>query len=146
MNTEIINGKRDLNCVFCKMVAGDIKPMIVYEDDDVLAFLDNNPLSIGHTLVIPKVHTSDIFAIDEKLFGTVMERAHKVAAGIERGLKADGINVLINNRPEGGQEILHLHVHLIPRYKAVQMKYGTHVQYKEGEKENTKNLILEALN
>ncbi len=133
-------------CILCDIASGKIPTAKLYETDDVFVFLDNNPLSIGHTLVIPKSHESDTFTISEKLFGSVMIEAKRTAHILEKALHLDGMNVLINNRPDGGQELLHLHVHVIPRYKGVPMHFGERMQYKEGEQKEVAEKIRAAMN
>lgn len=141
MNNANNHQNTDPNCVFCRMINGEITPAVVYQDEHVYAFLDNNPTSKGHTLVIPKIHTSDIFTIEDEQAGLLMKGAKKVALILEKALGADGMTVRINNRPAGGQEIMHLHMHLLPRFKDTQLVFGQHVTYEEGEKEKIHQLI-----
>ena len=102
-----------MDCIFCKIVSKDIPSKILYEDDDTISFLDAFPVAKGHTLVIPKAHHAKIqdlpFDVNQKLFDTV----HKIIP------KTDSVKgstlVLIHNGKESGQEIMHVHVHLIPR-------------------------------
>ena len=99
------------------IVAGDIPAYKVYEDDDVLAFLDLSQVTPGHTLVVPKTHVADIFEYDEALAARVLSKLPKIA----RAIKASdeniiGLNILSNNGEAAGQSVFHSHFHLIPRY------------------------------
>ena len=102
-------------CLFCSIVAGDIPASRIYQDDHAIAFLDINPWKRGHTLVIPRRHVEDVLDADEAL----TEIARAIAATsrllVER-LGADGLNLLSNAGAVAGQEVFHLHVHLVPRY------------------------------
>lgn len=105
------------DCIFCKIIAGDIPARTVYEDDDVLAFLDANPLARGHTLVVPKSHherIDDLPAADREI---VFETLGRLAPTVEAAVDADGINVGMNDGEAAGQEIPHVHGHLVPRFE-----------------------------
>lgn len=104
------------DCLFCQIVDGDIPSYTVYEDEDTLAFLDVNPVSRGHTLVIPKKHAEHVTGLDTATTSAVFETVQNVATAIEDTLGPDGINLLQNNGEAAGQEIDHVHVHIIPRY------------------------------
>lgn len=103
-------------CIFCSIVKGDIPNYTIYEDETVLAFLDVNPTSYGHTLVIPKVHCDSFLDCPEDVRNHVFEVAQKIANKMETALKCDGINLLSNMHEAAGQSVQHFHVHLIPRY------------------------------
>ncbi len=105
------------DCIFCKIVKGEIPSHKVYEDDKTLAFLDINPVHAGHTLVIPKEHSRNIFEIAEDDWVAVQKTVHRVAQAIEKSLDKDGVNLLMNNREHAGQVVDHSHVHLIPRHR-----------------------------
>lgn len=121
------------SCIFCKIVRGELPSYKVYEDDTVLAFLDINPVNAGHTLVIPKSHSQNIFDIDAADWAAVTEIVRKVSIAIEKGMEADGVNLAMNNREHAGQVVGHPHVHIIPRFKGDGLKLMPHRQYKEGE-------------
>ena len=104
-----------MDCIFCKIINGEIPCYKVYENDDVLAFLDINPDSDGHTLVIPKKHFKDISDIDEDSLKNVMKGVRKVKEILESKLNIDGITLIQNNGDV--QEVKHLHFHLKPYYK-----------------------------
>ncbi len=102
-------------CIFCKMVAGQIPVTKIYEDDAVLAFLDIGPISDGHTLVIPKQHFEKLHDCPAELLGRFASRLGKIAGAVAGAMNSDGYNVLCNNGRAAGQVIEHLHFHIIPR-------------------------------
>ncbi|MDL1971073.1 MAG: HIT family protein [Candidatus Desulfofervidaceae bacterium] len=105
------------DCIFCKIVQGEIPATKVYEDSQVLAFMDINPLNKGHTLVIPKRHAETIWEISPEDLTSVIQVAQKVALAIEKGLNPDGLTVVQLNKKAAGQVVPHLHIHLIPRFE-----------------------------
>lgn len=105
------------DCLFCKIVAGDIPAAKVYEDEHVLAFMDISQVTTGHTLIIPKVHTKDIYDTPEDVASELFKRVPKIASAIKKAFNPAGINLLNNNEAPAGQSVFHLHIHLIPRYK-----------------------------
>ena len=121
------------DCLFCKIVAREIPAQIVYEDGETLAFLDINPVNPGHTLVIPKEHSTDIFDIDEKNWAVVMRTSRTVAHALEKALKTDGVNIGMNNRAGAGQVIFHAHVHVMPRFAGDPHTLWPGRPYAEGE-------------
>ncbi len=105
------------DCIFCKIIAGDIPSVKVYEDDTVLAFLDISQATPGHTLVVPKQHVADIFEYDAELAAAVFSRIPKIAQAIKASdPKIKGMNILNNNGEVAYQSVFHSHIHLIPRY------------------------------
>lgn len=107
----------DKDCLFCKIVNGEIPAAKVYEDDHVYAFLDISQVTKGHTLVVPKVHTTNIYDTTSEVAKELFARIPKIANALKESLQAIGMNILINNEAVAGQTIFHLHVHLIPKYK-----------------------------
>jgi histidine triad (HIT) family protein len=105
------------DCIFCQIVAGDIPARVVYEDDDVLAFLDANPLARGHTLVIPKPHHETLGDLPADAGEPVFAALHRLAPAIEAAVGADASNVAFNNGEAAGQEVPHVHGHVIPRFE-----------------------------
>lgn len=103
------------DCIFCKMVAGQIPVTKIYEDDIVLAFLDIGPVSDGHTLVIPRQHFERLHDCPAELLGQVASRLGKVAGAVSDAMNSEGYNVLCNNGRAAGQLVEHLHFHIIPR-------------------------------
>lgn len=106
-----------MDCLFCKIIAGEIPNYTVYEDADVLAFLDIKPCAKGHTVVIPKKHFAAVSEIDEESWQKLNAGLLKVVKKVEEIIKPDGLNVGLNDRPIAGQAIAHLHWHIIPRFE-----------------------------
>lgn len=104
-----------MDCIFCKIIAGEIPSYKIYEDNLVLAFLDINPYNPGHTLIIPKKHTLDIYSIDDELLMHIMNKARDIAKLVTEKLGADGFTLIQNNGFV--QEVKHFHLHMIPKYK-----------------------------
>jgi len=103
--------------IFGKIIAGEIPCYKVYEDDDVLAFLDISQVTAGHTLVVPKKHVDDIFGYDETTAQKVLLKLPMIARAIKNSNpKISGINIQSNNGPSAGQTVIYSHWHLIPRY------------------------------
>jgi len=103
------------DCIFCRMVAGQIPVTKVYEDEIVLAFLDIGPISDGHTLVIPKQHFERLHDCPPELLGQVALRLGRIAGAVAAAMNGDGYNLLCNNGRAAGQLIEHLHFHIVPR-------------------------------
>lgn len=113
------------SCIFCKIVRKQAPASLVYEDENVLAFLDIRPLSKGHTLVIPKQHYVTIFEVPEELVAQLHRIVKRVALAVKEATKADGISIIQQNGKAAGQEIFHLHVHVIPRFEGQKlMRFG----------------------
>ncbi len=108
---------RSSDCIFCKIVAGDLPCTRVYEDDDVLAFMDIGPIIKGHTLVIPKVHVDPLTSVPDELLSRLILMVRRIAGALMKGLDADGINVTQANGAVAGQVVPHLHFHVIPRFE-----------------------------
>ncbi|HET6441615.1 MAG TPA: HIT family protein [Phycisphaerae bacterium] len=104
------------DCVFCKIVAGEIPCTKVFEDGLCLAFLDIGPISPGHTLLIPKAHYETIHQMPADEAAHLARHIPSLAAAVQKAVRAEGINVLQNNGACSGQEVFHVHVHLIPRW------------------------------
>lgn len=98
------------------MVAGDIPPKKVYEDDLVLAFLDINPVSLGHTLIIPKKHFQDVFEMDDQYLEAVGKASKKISSLLKEKLQCSAVNLLNASGKDAGQTVFHFHLHVVPRY------------------------------
>lgn len=105
------------DCIFCSIVSGDIPSRTVYEDEDVLAFLDANPLAAGHTLVIPKNHHERMDDLPPDLASVVLDTLYRFVPQVENAVDADGTTIAFNNGPAAGQEVPHIHGHIIPRFE-----------------------------
>lgn len=106
---------RDAECIFCKIVEGVLPCHKVHEDEHTLAFMDIFPLAPGHTLVIPKDHHPDLYAMTDRLLGPVMTTTRHVALGIAKAFGPDGVNLFQANGPAAGQTVFHFHMHILPR-------------------------------
>jgi histidine triad (HIT) family protein len=104
------------DCIFCKIVKGEIPCYKVYEDDDVLAFLDISQTTKGHTLVISKEHSRNLLYVPKDVLAKVMGAAQQIAQAQVASLGAKGVNIINNTNEMAGQTVMHFHVHVIPRY------------------------------
>ncbi len=121
------------DCIFCKIVKGEIPSEKIYEDEYTFAFLDIHPNNLGHTLVVTKDHFENIYTTPDEEFCRLMLTVKKMATAIKHGLDADGINIVMNNEKAGGQDVFHTHIHVIPRFSNDGGYHGRHLIYKEGE-------------
>lgn len=115
--------KADPDCIFCKIIAGEIPSLKIYEDDDLVSFMDINPSEKGHVLVVPKYHVPFITDLPADVLLKLMQGVQKVASLLKQRLPCDGFNVLQNNGACAGQTVPHVHVHIIPRYKGNTLKW-----------------------
>jgi histidine triad (HIT) family protein len=106
---------QDPNCVFCKIIAGKISARVIMENEKAIALLDAFPLSAGHTLVIPKLHYAKVQEMSEQDAMAVFEIIWKVAGAVEAGSQVNASTIAIHNGSEAGQEIPHMHAHIVPR-------------------------------
>ncbi len=106
----------DPDCIFCKIVAGDLPATIVDEDERTLAFMDIAPATRGHVLVIPRAHSSDLLSVAAEDLSAVGLAAQRVAQNVKERLGADGVNLLNSCGAAAWQTVFHFHVHVIPRY------------------------------
>src|SRR3989338_10015665 len=135
-----------MDCIFCKIVAGEIPSFKVYEDERIVAFLDIRPVNPGHTLIVPKTHSKNIFDIVAEDWTAIADVARILAIAIEKAVSADGINIAMNNRPDAGQLVDHAHVHIIPRKAGDGLKLWPQRPYPEGEAEHVANAIRAIIN
>ncbi|MCM3616981.1 HIT family protein [Sutcliffiella horikoshii] len=103
-------------CIFCKIINGDIPAAKVYEDEHVLAFLDISQVTKGHTLVIPKVHKENIYELTPEIAENLFKAVPKIANSIKEQFQPIGLNLLNNNGEAAGQSVFHYHLHILPRY------------------------------
>lgn len=103
-----------MNCIFCKIVAGDVPSYKLYEDDKLLVFLDVNPVSPGHILIIPKEHTLDLNSIDNDTLIKILDKSRDISTLLMTKLGAEGYTLIQNNGCV--QEVKHYHLHVIPKY------------------------------
>lgn len=116
-------------CIFCQIVSGQIPSSKVYEDEEVLAFLDITQVTTGHTLVIPKKHYRNVLEMDAEAASSLFARVPKIAKQLQEKLGASGVNIINNNEEAAGQTVFHTHVHLLPRFDAtdgLKLTFETH--------------------
>lgn len=132
--------------IFMKIIRREIPAEIVYEDDDTLAFLDIKPIRVGHTLVIPKKPSRNIFDMDDDTAAAFIKTIQKVARAVKETVGADGINVGINNERAAGQIVFHTHAHIIPRSISDGLKnWSREREYTPGEAATIAEKIREAI-
>lgn len=128
-----------MNCIFCKIIKGELPSAKVYENENLISFLDVNPVSRGHCLVVPKKHFENAFDIDDATLQELFLEGKNIAKKLKGKIDADGINFLQSNGKSAGQIVFHFHLHIIPRYENDGLKkhgfFG----------ENTKRTNLEEL-
>lgn len=109
--------ERDANdCVFCRVLSGDLPSTVVFEDDLTLAFLDIKPAADGHTLVVPKRHTENLLTVNSEDLSAVIGSVQAVAHILDERLQPDGLSIFQANRIAGWQDVFHLHFHVVPRW------------------------------
>ena len=104
------------DCIFCKIVKGEIPSAKVFENEHVLAFLDLSQVTKGHTLIIPKVHKENLFELTPEIAKNIFEVAPTIANALKETYQPIGLNAVNNNGEKAGQSVFHFHLHLIPRY------------------------------
>jgi histidine triad (HIT) family protein len=118
----------DPDCIFCKIVAGEIPSHKIYEDDKTLAFMDINPWTRGHSLVIPKAHSRNVYDVDPDDLAAAHLTAQRIAGRLRDRLNCEGINILQSSEPVAMQTVFHTHVHVIPRYSDDGLRMPAHPQ------------------
>ena len=104
-------------CTFCRIIQGEASAHVVYEDDRVLAFLDIHPSAPGHTLIIPKAHVARVEDLSEEDASALFKALHRLVGRIQDAVDATSSTIGVNNGPESGQEVPHVHIHVIPRFR-----------------------------
>jgi len=132
-------------CIFCKIIKGEIPADKVYENDKAFAFLDISPVNFGHTLVIPKEHHENIFEIPEEVLAETIKVVKKIAQAVKEGVQADGINIGMNNLGPAGQLVPHVHFHVIPRIEGDGLRHWPGKKYGEGESKEVAEKIKSKL-
>jgi histidine triad (HIT) family protein len=132
----------NVGCPFCRIASGKATASIVYEDATVLAFMDLNPSSIGHTLVVPREHFENIYDVPENVLSDLFAVVKRVSAAVKKTVGAEGISVLQLNGRAAGQTVMHLHVHIIPRFRedAISKALGVMIGHHGFEKPERRNL------
>ena len=111
-----------MDCIFCKIIAGEIPCFKLFESDDTLAFMDINPANEGHALVVPKEHYTDVHTVSAAAISSTVITAKMIAAAIQKTLSPEGINLLQCNGPAAAQSVLHFHMHVLPRRDGDELK------------------------
>ncbi|MFH1916477.1 MAG: HIT family protein [Nanoarchaeota archaeon] len=132
-------------CIFCRIIKKELPSEIVYEDDEVVAFLTIGPVNKGHTLVVPKKHVVNLFDMDEATVGHVFSAVKKLVHPVTNAFNAHGANVSINNNEASGQIVMHAHAHIIPRYSTDKLAMWPHKTYADGEMKETGEKIRKEL-
>jgi len=122
-------------CPFCGIASGKVPASIVYEDANVLAFMDLNPASIGHTLVVPREHWENIYEIPEKVLAELAAVVKRVCVAVKKTVDGDGIKVVQLNGRAAGQVVMHLHVHVIPAVSKAEVVMGHRGRFTPERKE-----------
>jgi histidine triad (HIT) family protein len=122
------------DCIFCKIVAGELPAEVVQEDEHTIAFMDINPWTRGHALVVPRNHSEDLLEVPDEDLANTTAAAKRLAARMKERLDADGINLLNACGPAAWQTVFHFHVHVIPRYEDDPLQLPTRPQ--EADKED----------
>ena len=112
----------DPECIFCKIIAGEIPSFKIYEDDDTLSFMDINPANDGHALVIPKEHSRDVHEVSAAALSATVRTAQRIASAIDKAMRPDGINLLQCNGAAAAQSVMHFHMHVLPRRGGDELK------------------------
>lgn len=112
----------DADCIFCKILGGDIPSFKIYEDDKTFAFMDINPANAGHVLVIPKYHSPNIFEIPNDWLAATAATAKRIAKAVEKALSPEGINIVQANGEGAAQSVQHFHIHVLPRHNGDELK------------------------
>jgi len=130
-----------MDCIFCQIIKGEIPTQVVYEDEATIAFLDINPNSPGHTLVMPKKHFTNFEDTPDDVLAATIRAVKKVGQSLKDNLGVLGYNVYENNDPVSGQIIPHLHFHVIPRRENDGLEFWPQGKYEAGEAEAILNKI-----
>jgi len=134
------------NCIFCKIAAGEVPAMKLYESGDFVAFLDISPSNKGHALIVPKQHYVSFTELPDKLGKEFGELVLSLSKAVEKATAADGFNLLLNNGTAAGQEVMHAHMHIMPRYENDDFHFKwTHKKYIEGEMQDYAKKIKQHL-
>ncbi len=133
-------GEND-DCIFCKITGNQIPSSKILENGKVVAFLDINPVNKGHALVVPKEHFKTLLEAPDGTLTEMMVAAKRIAKSMRKAIKADGINLGMNNFPAAGQEVMHAHIHVIPRFENDGLQHWPAKKYDEGEMEQLREKI-----
>jgi histidine triad (HIT) family protein len=125
------------DCIFCRIVSGDLPAARILETPGVLAFLDIAPVNYGHTLIIPKRHYRNLLDLPDEVWQEMGQVSRRVAQALRTTLSAEGFNLGMNNFEAAGQEVFHAHLHIIPRYFSDGLHLFPQESYRPGDMEKT---------
>ncbi|MBK8909426.1 MAG: HIT family protein [Rhodospirillales bacterium] len=128
------------DCIFCKIVRGEVPSVRVFEDERSMAFMDINPANPGHVLVVPKAHAADLYAMPDDLLAATVATVKRVAAAVRDAMAPDGVNIVQANGPGAAQSVAHFHWHVLPRIE------GDDLRLNWGLKPGDKDAIAAAAN
>jgi histidine triad (HIT) family protein len=111
-------------CPFCGIVSGKVPASIVYENSNVVAFMDLNPTTVGHTLVVPREHWENINEVPESALANIFSVVKRISAAVKKTVDADGIKIIQLNGRAAGQVVMHLHIHVIPAFSKTKVQVG----------------------
>ena len=131
------------DCIFCRIAAGEIPAVKIYEDELVFAFLDIGPINFGHALVIPKEHHESVSTVPETTAGRMMKIGSRIGIALKRALDYDGYNLHLADGAAAGQVVMHAHLHVVPRGVEDGFRWNwRQLQYAEGEARSVADRIL----
>jgi len=133
------------DCIFCKIIKGELPCSKLYEDDKVFAFLDIAPVNKGHALVIPKEHNETLMDMQDDILKEVSVVVKRLSAAIKKAVNADGISVGMSNYKAAGQLVPHAHFHIMPRFEDDGLKLWPQGKYEEEEMDSYREKIVGAL-
>lgn len=130
------------DCIYCKIINGDLPSYTIHEDDEFQVILDIAPATKGHALILPKEHADNLYELPEDIAGKAMKLARKLAIHMTEKLKCDGFNLMQNNGETAGQTVNHFHLHLIPRYKndGQSLEFDHNIQVSESREDVWKQI------
>lgn len=134
-----------MDCIFCKIIGGDIPSYKVYEDDKVMAFFDILPISPGHTIVVPKQHVSDVEGLSDDEISGMAVAIKMIGKAVQEGLGVKGYSVFLDNKSAANQHVPHTHFHVVPREEGDGLERWPQSGYGEGEAEHCLKKIQEHL-
>jgi histidine triad (HIT) family protein len=134
-----------MDCIFCKIIAGDIPCHKVYEDDHVMAFFDILPISLGHTIIVPKRHQPDLENVPDEDMAAMALAAKKIGKAVMDGLGVKGYSLFLDNKSAANQHVPHAHFHVVPRMEGDGLERWPQSGYGEGEAEDCLKKVVEKL-
>jgi histidine triad (HIT) family protein len=133
------------DCLFCKIIAGEIPSYNIYEDGEITAFLDISPVNNGHTLVLPKKHVENLLEMDDETISSVFIKVRDISKAVMKSMNADGFNIEINNYKAAGQLVDHAHIHIVPRFESDGLRHWPGKKLAEQEMREIAEKIRAAL-